>query len=91
MSEETLAARIRRLREARGMSRRDLAVAMRAFGARTDPPDIGRYEGDYYEPKLRTFVALARALGVSLDVLYFGEEGAPTEARAGTERRAGDS
>jgi transcriptional regulator with XRE-family HTH domain len=58
MSEE-LAARIRRLREARGLTRTELAERMRALGARTEPYDLARYEAGECEPKLRIFAALA--------------------------------
>jgi transcriptional regulator with XRE-family HTH domain len=88
VAEETLGARIRRLRLARGMTRPDLAAAMWALGVRTEVSRIARYEGDVYEPKLRAFAALARALGVTMDVLFYGEEAA---ARSAEEReRAGN-
>ena len=74
MAEETLGARIRRLRLARGMTRPDLAAAMWALGMRTEQRDISRYEADCYEPKIRAFVALARALGVTVEALLYGEE-----------------
>ena len=72
--EEPPSARIRRLREGRGMNRAEVAAAMRALGARTEMPDVARYEGEYYEPKLRTFAALARVLGVSMEALLYGED-----------------
>ena len=65
------------------MTRADLAAATRRFGLWTDPHDVQRWEGDYYEPKLRTFAALARVLGVSMEVLLYGEE----EARRIAEER----
>jgi hypothetical protein len=63
------------------MTRVGLAAAMRALGARTEAGDIARYEFGYCEPKLRTFAALARALGVSMEVLLYGEEDAARIAR----------
>jgi transcriptional regulator with XRE-family HTH domain len=74
VSAETLGARIRRLREAHGMTQPSLAAAMRVFGARTEAHDISRYEGDVYEPKLRTFAALAHVFGISMEELYYGAE-----------------
>lgn len=72
-ADETLGERIRRLRVAHGMSRRDLAAAMRKLGARTEAHDIARYETDAYDPKLRTFAVLARVFEISLDALFYGE------------------
>ena len=68
-----MSARLRRHRQARRLSRAQLAQAMRALGARTDAYDIARWEADYYEPKLRTFAVLGRALGVSMEALLYGE------------------
>jgi len=66
--------RLRRLREARGLSRSELAEACNRMGRRTvSRTDIIRYEAGAYAPRLRTFAALARALGVSMDVLLWGE------------------
>jgi transcriptional regulator with XRE-family HTH domain len=73
-AEERLGDRLRRLRERRGMTRAELAAAMRPLGRWADPHDVRRWEDGYYEPKLRTFAALARVLGVSMDVLWYGEE-----------------
>ena len=88
MAEESLGARIRRLREARGMTRPELAAAMWALGMQTEQRDISRYEADCYEPKIRAFAALARALGVTMEVLLYGEDEA---ARIADEREsAGD-
>jgi transcriptional regulator with XRE-family HTH domain len=74
VSEEQLGARVRRLREAHGMTRPELAAAMRAFGVRTEAHDIARYETGSYDPKLRTFVALARVFGISMEDLFYGED-----------------
>ena len=79
--EERFGERLRRLREARGMTRAELATACAGLGRRTDRRDIISYEErdycyeerDYY-PRLPTFAALARVLGVSMDVLWYGEE-----------------
>jgi transcriptional regulator with XRE-family HTH domain len=81
VSEEHLSARLQRYREARSITRAELAVAMRALGAWTEGHDIARYEGDYYEPKLRTFAVLAHALGVSMDVPLYGDQQAWLIAR----------
>jgi transcriptional regulator with XRE-family HTH domain len=70
---EGLAARIRRLREARGMTRGELVAAVQALGARTERNDVVRYEECDYYPRLPMFAALAEALDVSLDVLWYGE------------------
>jgi transcriptional regulator with XRE-family HTH domain len=88
MAEESLGARIRRLREARGMRQIELAAAMRALGARTEPRDVSRYETGWYDPKLRGFAVLARVLGVSMDVLFHGEGEA---ARLAAERADADA
>ena len=75
--------RLRRLREARGMSRTQLAGACRALGRRSERDDIRHYEAGYHEPRVHTFAALARALGVSMEALLYGEEKA---ARIAQER-----
>ena len=72
--EEQFGDRLQRLREARGMSRVELAEACNRLGRRTDRRDIIHYEESGYYPRLPTFAALARALGVSMDVLWHGEE-----------------
>jgi transcriptional regulator with XRE-family HTH domain len=70
------------------MTQSELAAAMRALGVRTEAHTISRYEGDVYEPKLRAFAVLARALGVTVEALLYGEEEA---ARIAAEReRAGE-
>ena len=71
---EQLSDRLRRLRKVRGMSRADLSEEMRRLGQRTEVRDIRHYEEQFYEPRLRTFAALARALGVSMETLFYGEE-----------------
>ena len=70
------------------MTRPDLTAAMWVLGVRIEASNIARYEADFYEPKIRAFAALARALGVSMEGLLYGEEEA---ARIAAEReRAGD-
>ena len=44
---------------------------MRRLGHRTDVDDIRHYEEKFYEPRLWTFAARARALSVSMDVLLY--------------------
>ena len=56
------------------MTRSELADACTVLGRRTDRVDVTRYEEDAYYPRLPTFAALARVLGVSMDVLWYGEE-----------------
>ena len=54
---------------------------------RTEASHLARYESDLYEPKLRIFAVLARALDVSMEALLYSETGA---ARIADEReRAG--
>ena len=74
VDEETLGARIRRLRVARGMTRPDLAAAMWVLDMRTEQRDISCYEADCYEPKIRAFVALARVLGLTVEALLYGAD-----------------
>ena len=63
-----------RLREARGMSRAELANACIGLGRGIDTRDLQRYEEEDYLPRVPTFAALARALGVPMEVLLYGEE-----------------
>ena len=46
------------------MTRAELAAACAGLGRRTDRTEITRYEEDAYYPRLPTFAALARVLGV---------------------------
>jgi len=71
---EQWGARLKRLREARGMSRPEFAVALAALGRRTEDSEIAKYEEYSYYPRVPTFAALARVLGVSMEVLLYGEE-----------------
>ena len=78
---ETWGERLQRLREARGMSRQELTVAVVKLGRRTEVGNIRRYEEGDYWPRLLTFAALARVLGVSIETLLYGEEEAARIAR----------
>lgn len=71
---ETLGARVRRFREARGLSLPELAERCRALGRRTDRRAIGCWEDDQFIPSVWNFGALARALQVEMEVLLYGEE-----------------
>jgi transcriptional regulator with XRE-family HTH domain len=81
VAEEPWGARLRRLREARGLSRTELAQSCTRLGRRTDRNDIVHYERDDYWPRVPTFGALARALGVSMEELLYGELEAKRIAR----------
>jgi hypothetical protein len=63
------------------MSRPELAAACVRLGRRTEHREIARYEESNYYPRLPTFAALARVLGVSMEVLWYGEEEAEELAR----------
>jgi hypothetical protein len=64
------------------MSRAELGRACVKVGRRTtERREIVRYEECDYYPRLPMFAALAEALGVSLDVLWYGEEEAARIAR----------
>ena len=67
MPNEPWGARLQRLRE--------------ALGRRTEPSEIARYESCGYWPRTLTFAALARALGISIEVLHYGEEEAARMAQ----------
>jgi transcriptional regulator with XRE-family HTH domain len=85
MAEETLGHRIRRLRTARGLGQPELAAACARYGRQVDRNMIQRWETDENVPTLVNAAALARVLGSSMDVLYYGEEKA---ARIAAEREA---
>jgi transcriptional regulator with XRE-family HTH domain len=70
------------MREARGLSRFDLAAACDRPGRQVHADDIRRYEEDGSMPPVVTFAALARALGVSMEALLYGEEEAARIAAA---------
>jgi transcriptional regulator with XRE-family HTH domain len=73
VADEPWGERLRRLREARGITRGELAAACVALGRQIERSDIGRYEEGMCYPRLPTFAVLARVLGVSMDVLWYGE------------------
>jgi hypothetical protein len=50
------------------------AAACTVLGRQTERDDIACYEEDAYYPQLPTFAVLARVLGVSMDVSWYGEE-----------------
>jgi transcriptional regulator with XRE-family HTH domain len=85
VADETLGARIRRLRVVRGMTQYQLAEACAAYGRRVERTNVQRWEYGEHVPTVANFAALARVLGVSIDVLFYGEEEAP---RIEAERRA---
>lgn len=62
------------------MTQTQLTEALRALGAQPDSDDVSRWEANIAEPELRTFAALARALGVAMEVLLYGERVAATIA-----------
>ena len=53
------------------VARRDKGAAL---GRRTERRDIISHEESGYYPRLPRFAALARVFGVSMDVLWYGEE-----------------
>ena len=65
-----LGLRIAMLRRAAGLSQSQLAKA-----AGVSPSTIGMYEQGRREPSIDTLVAMADALGVSLDLLVRGKPG----------------
>ena len=71
---ETLGQRIKRVREQRGWSQG--ALAMRS---KVSQSMVSMAESDDREPRTSTFVAIARALDVSLDWLATGEMRTPEE------------
>jgi ribosome-binding protein aMBF1 (putative translation factor) len=80
---ERWGVRLKRLREARGMSRAELANACAGRGLRINARALNQYEDENYLPRVPTFAALARVLGVSMEALLYGEEEA---ARIAEER-----
>ena len=88
MAEETLGARIRRLREARGPTLDQLAAACSPYGRQVSRGMVQHWEIGQHVPTLVNFAVLARVFGVSMEALFYGEE----EAARITEERehAGD-
>jgi transcriptional regulator with XRE-family HTH domain len=64
--EETIGARIRRLREERGMTQRQLAEPGVSYAY------LSRIEAGHREPSLRAMRIIARKLGVSLEYIETG-------------------
>jgi len=81
-------ARIRRLREARGLTHDQLAAGCSTFGRTVSRGTVQRWESGENAPTVANFAALARVLGVSLDVLVYGEEEA---VRIAAERAGADT
>lgn len=83
-STETWGQRLTRLREARGLTKTELAAACARYRHRIDRNNVRRWEEGELSARIDNFAALARVLGVSMDVLFYGEEEA---ARIEAERR----
>lgn len=62
-------ARIRRIRRARGLSQEAVAAQIG-----TTATSLARWELGHVQPQVWLFALLARALGVSMDSLWYGEE-----------------
>ena len=73
--------RLRRLREQRFLSQRQLAE-----GIQGEPAHISRYERGLFLPNAETLIDLARFLRVSVGTLLLGEE----EAGGGADQPIGD-
>jgi len=74
---EPWGARLKRLRVAKGLSRPEFAAALAALaalGRRIEGSEVAKYEESSYYPRVPTFAAMARVLGVSMEALLFGEE-----------------
>lgn len=79
-AEVTMAERLRRLRQARGLTQARLAAALEV------PLDSYRkWEQPGHRPRLATLIRLAAALGVTLGQLA-GTEPLPTMPQAATKR-----
>ena len=64
MSDEPFGARLRRLREAAGLTQQQLAEAIDSW-----QPSVAAWEAGRHRPSLENLLLLAGALGVSLDEL----------------------
>lgn len=73
----TFGERLRQCREAAGLTQEELADICVAMGQKMQKQSISRYETGSREPNIRIAGTLANALGVSLEVLQFGEEEKP--------------
>lgn len=62
------ASRLRKLREARGLTQKDLAQRIEI-----EAVQVSRYERGQYLPNAETLVALGRVLQVDLNLLLLGE------------------
>src|SRR5262245_52155661 len=69
------AARLKKLREARGLTQKDLASRVDI-----EVVQISRYERGQYLPNAETLVALARVLQVDLNLLLLGDPAAAPQA-----------
>ena len=78
-----LPARLRELREAKGMSRADLALASGVPYTAIENIERGRTPTPGYD----TFLALARALGVTPDALAAEAESVPVKRGPGRPRK----
>ena len=67
------------------MTQDQLADACVRLGRKVERPNVQRWESQEHIPRVATFAALARVLGVPMDVLYYGEQEA---ARIAAERFA---
>lgn len=65
----TFGTRLRKCRESKGWSRRELSNA-----SGVSQSSIDQYEYDYTNPSLFVTADLAKALGTSIDYLVFGKE-----------------
>jgi transcriptional regulator with XRE-family HTH domain len=83
--EETFAARLKRLREAAGLTQSELAERA-GFNQRT----ISHWEQGQREPLLSNVQALAQALGVECAVLCAARVAVPTPAPRGRPRQKQD-
>lgn len=65
-----MAERIKQLREAKGMSQADLAIACRVTQQAVSKWEVGAVD----DIRLKTFLQLAAVLGVSLQHLAYGSD-----------------
>ncbi len=83
-----LAATVRRLRGERGWSQEDLARGMADVGQSWQPSTVARTERAVREPRYTQVLAVARALGASLEeLLGLAQEHPGQDAGAGGELR----
>lgn len=84
MAEETtLAANVRALREASGLTQKELAAA-----SGVGVTNIRQIEqGDVNDPRLSTLRAIAHALGVKPEALYEGVPRNPPQTRRGAKKK----